>query len=62
MDNETLKTILQLKEENVNLKRAIMDATVMLAGMINDRISDFDDSATEGLFREVRKTLSDEKR
>ena len=58
MDSETLKIILDLKEENALLKRAMLDAAVMLHSRRVHTVAKYGVEEASILFAVIRSTLS----
>jgi hypothetical protein len=58
MDAEALKIILNLKEENTLLKRAIVDAAVVLKKRKEHPVMEYDIQDVSFLFAEIRNILS----
>ena len=59
MDAESLKIILELKKENILLKRAITDATVALVKRKMHLVMSFDLEETNGLFAAISDILEE---
>ena len=59
MDSEALKIILDLKEENIILERAIIDAIIMLSNRKEHFTLRVDNQDVRLLMTEVYKILSD---
>jgi len=58
MDSEALKIILNLQKENILLRRAILDAVLMLNMREKYRVLQYDDNDANCLHDEVCKILS----
>jgi hypothetical protein len=61
MDHEALKIILSLKEENTLLKRAIVDAAIVLHNHSERFIPKYGISEVSFLFSEIKDILSESK-
>jgi len=59
MDSESLKIILALKEENILLKRAVVDAVIMLKNRKKHLVMKYDSDDISFLFSEIEDILKD---